>query len=65
MIQNSIAAAIIICWIAATIYFMVRNYRKSKREGTPLSCCGCSAYKGGSCPHCATGKEHGEEFHKQ
>ncbi len=58
MVQNIIALALILGWIALTIFIMVRDYRKAQREGTAPACFSCAALKNGTCSHhCPTEKD--------
>ena len=48
---NIIAILIITGWVCATIAFIIKDWRKSKIEGTPMACFSCSSHANGTCNH--------------
>ncbi len=51
MLVNILVVAGIVAWTVITVLLIVRDWRKAKREGTPVACFSCASFKSNTCNH--------------
>jgi len=52
MVANILIVLFIVAWVFGVVFMMIKRRNKAKKEGVPLSCCGCSVSGTSEC-HCS------------